>query len=53
MIKEEELTPEQVAAYEAMSGIETTGKVTMARTEDPIWDMVESLLVPKDKKKDD
>lgn len=43
----QELTTEQVAAYEKMSGFKTTGKVTSFMPIDPVWGLYMSLLVPQ------
>lgn len=44
------LNPEQVKAYEKMSGFETTGHVTMSLSSDEVWDLFDKLLSPQNGK---
>jgi len=45
MVKITKLTPEQVKAYEEMTGFETTRIVESHFADDAVWDELESLLV--------
>ena len=44
MVKVVQLTPEQVKAYEEMSGFETTGDVKLYIQDDAVMDLYESLV---------
>lgn len=47
-MKEYELTPEQVEAYEQFRGFKTTGKVTMRMSDEAVWKLYLDMLTPKD-----
>jgi hypothetical protein len=48
MITKKKLTPKQVALYEKVTGIKTTGDVTLHTIDNELWAEYEKLVEPKE-----